>query len=176
MHWITSSLKPEILTFNQIYFPLLNIVYFKPANIESCDIAIFTSQHGITRCNFNQGFAVGEKTAKCLDHNNISVFNNVAELKKNLINMQNFKIIYFRGRDVTDNLDFLAKKNTFISKIVYEANGVPKLSEEIIDLLQNNKITKVTINSARSYKIFIELMAYHNLNINLDIVKNYSLF
>ncbi len=174
MHWITSVSKPDILNDNEIYYPLLKIINLYPVIPEKCDIAIFTSQNGIIDCEFNEAFVVGQKTAdKIKGKQNINVFKNILDLKKALEKIKNRNIIYFRGRDITDDLFFLKKNNTLESIIIYEANFIETLPREILNLLENNQINEISIYSDRSMLSFIYLMKKYNQNISslLKIVK-----
>jgi hypothetical protein len=79
---------------------------------------------------------------------------------KNIVGRQ---IIYFRGRDVTDDLSFLSQNNDFSSVIVYEANFITEISPELLYLLQNNQIAEVEIKSKRSLEAFNQIINKYNI-------------
>ena len=152
MKWITSSTKPNIISKDEIWHPLLNIKYLNPIIPKTVDIAIFTSKHGVVDCQLNEKFAIGQNGIK-----------NVADIKNAIKNIAGRQITYFRGRDVTDDLSFLSQNNDFSSIIVYEANFITEISPELLYLLQNNQIAEVEIKSKRSLESFNQIINKYNI-------------
>jgi uroporphyrinogen-III synthase len=163
---------------NYIHFPILHIMYnYLPLlNISEKNI-IFTSKHAIyalqnnslNLLHNNNFFVVGNTTAKLLhnigvEENKVHIFAKCSDLIKDFQNNNIKSAIYFRGKDISQNIAKILKSQCNIEEyICYEARKNTTIPQEILQFMHNNLSILFLTHSKRSHTALLKVLQRHNL-------------
>lgn len=165
--------KISILGFNPISSPMLSyeIIDSDFSNFSNYTDIIITSKFAakiISRRYMNnvKAWVVGEESAALLQTNDhidiMGVYKNVENMVLSLPNFTDGKAIYFSGDHITQEIPFIDRY------VVYNTVYSKKLTDETLEITQQNKAHFIMIYSSNNGQNFMNLVKNYNLLQNIQ--------
>lgn len=163
---LENSLKPfsqfhiinlPIITHEVIDIDFANLKTYSNFIITSKFAAELVSNHIQFQCNI---FVVGEESANILKQNfNIRIVKTYFTVQDLILDLSNHKseYLYLSGNIISQDIPFAKRM------VIYNTNYLDHISEETINLINNNAIDLILFYSKNTALQFINLFKYYNL-------------